>query len=162
MSKLTIRVDPKTGKNYLPRHLRDEGFTGKIEVLVNALTVTFIKPGSDLASVDKSLDLIRRDIALRRGKEMKGDIEVEDRNNPKTNLPTRQLEVADSGPHPIFLKYTRAWLSEVSGYSKGYLCRVATGKISLSRSFIERVCFKLDQPEAELFLLEGAEEHSQP
>ena len=22
MSKLTIRVDPKTGKNYLPRHIR--------------------------------------------------------------------------------------------------------------------------------------------
>ena len=49
MSKLTIRIDPKTGKNYFPRHIRDEGFVGKVEVLVNALTVTFIRPGSDLA-----------------------------------------------------------------------------------------------------------------
>jgi len=54
--------------------------------------------------------------------------------------------------HPLFRKYRREWLSEVTGYSKGYLCRVATGKIPLSRSFIERVCFKLEQPEAELFL----------
>ncbi len=54
--------------------------------------------------------------------------------------------------HPLFLKYTREWLSEVTGFSKGYLCRVATGKVPLSRSFIERVCFKLKECEAELFL----------
>lgn len=54
--------------------------------------------------------------------------------------------------HPIFVKYTRSWLHEVTGYSKGYLCRVATGKISLSRAFIERVCFKLQLPEEDLFL----------
>lgn len=63
--------------------------------------------------------------------------------------------------HPLFTKYKRDWLHEVTGYSKGYLCRVATGKIPLSRSFIERVCFKLNRPENELFLLE-AEAHSAP
>ncbi len=57
-----------------------------------------------------------------------------------------------SRQHPLFIKYRREWLSEVTGYSKGYLCRVATGKISLSRAFIERVCFTLEQPEAELFV----------
>jgi len=61
--------------------------------------------------------------------------------------------------HPLFVKYNRAWLNKVTGYSKGYLCRVATGKIPLSRPFIERVCFKLGQPEEELFLLNAA--HSQ-
>lgn len=59
--------------------------------------------------------------------------------------------------HPLFLKYTREWLGEVTGFSKGYLSRVATGKVSLSRSFIERVCFKLNESEAELFLPEMAE-----
>lgn len=54
--------------------------------------------------------------------------------------------------HPLFIKYTRDWLHERTGYSKGYLSRVATGKILLSRSFIERVCFSLEQPEEELFL----------
>ncbi|KKN86952.1 hypothetical protein LCGC14_0262210 [marine sediment metagenome] len=53
--------------------------------------------------------------------------------------------------HPLFYKYTRDWLSKVTGYSKGYLSRVATGKIPLSRSFVERVCFKLGEPESELF-----------
>ncbi|MBA7637669.1 hypothetical protein ES703_45315 [subsurface metagenome] len=62
--------------------------------------------------------------------------------------------------HPLFHKYTRDWLHEVTGYSKGYLCRVATGKIPLSRSFIERVCFTLKQPEEELFLPNAAEGHS--
>lgn len=57
--------------------------------------------------------------------------------------------------HPVFFKYTRDWLNKVTGFSKGYLSRVATGHVPLSRSFRERVCFTLDQPEAELFLPEG-------
>ena len=62
--------------------------------------------------------------------------------------------------HPLFIKYTRDWLHEVTGFSKGYLCRVATGKVPLSRSFVERVCFKLNQPEAELFLPDAIEAQS--
>jgi len=54
--------------------------------------------------------------------------------------------------HPIFIKYRRDWLHEVTGFSKGYLSRVATGKLPLSRAFVERVCFKLGLPESELFL----------
>ncbi|MBA7716539.1 hypothetical protein ES703_125612 [subsurface metagenome] len=62
--------------------------------------------------------------------------------------------------HPLFHKYTRGWLSEVTGYSKGYLSRVATGKIPLSRSFVERVCFKLGKPESELFMANTIKTHS--
>ncbi len=54
--------------------------------------------------------------------------------------------------HPLFYKYTRDFLHEVTGFSKGYLSRLSTGKCPLRRSFIERVCFKLGQPEEELFL----------
>lgn len=64
--------------------------------------------------------------------------------------------------HPLFIKYKRDWLHKVTGYSKGYLCRVATGKIPLSRSFIERVCFKLNKPEMELFLPDAAKAQSTP
>ncbi len=60
--------------------------------------------------------------------------------------------------HPLFIKYKRNWLHEVTGYSFGYLSRVATGKIPLSRSFIARVCFKLGQPESELFLPDAVSE----
>ncbi|MBA7622981.1 hypothetical protein ES703_30368 [subsurface metagenome] len=59
--------------------------------------------------------------------------------------------------HPIFIKYTRIWLHEVTGYSKGYLCRVATGKIPLGRLFVEKAAAALGEPAGSLFLLEGAE-----
>jgi len=62
--------------------------------------------------------------------------------------------------HPLFIRYRRDWLHKVTGYSKGYLSRVATGRISLTRSFIERVCFKLKRPEEELFLPDREEEAS--
>jgi len=59
--------------------------------------------------------------------------------------------------HPIFFKYRRDWLHEVTGFSKGYLSRVSTGKLPLSRAFVERVCFKLGLPESELFLPDKSE-----
>lgn len=64
--------------------------------------------------------------------------------------------------HPLFTKYTRDWLHKATGYSKGYLCRVATGRVLLSRSFIERICFKLNKPETELFLPDAAKAQSTP
>ena len=64
--------------------------------------------------------------------------------------------------HPLFIKYNRDWLHEVTGFSKGYLSRVATGRVSLSRSFIDRICFKLGEPEKKLFLPNPAEEYQTP
>ena len=60
-----------------------------------------------------------------------------------------EILIAD---HPVFTKYKRDWLHQVTGYSKAYLSRIATGKAPLTRSFIERVCFSLKRPEGELFL----------
>lgn len=57
--------------------------------------------------------------------------------------------------HPVFRKYKSEWLHEVTGYSKIYLLRVASGNVPLSRSFIERVSFKLNEPAEELFLLDA-------
>ena len=56
--------------------------------------------------------------------------------------------------HPMFKIYTRSYLSEATGFSLGHLSRVNTGKEHLSRSFIDRCCYKLGRPEKELFLLE--------
>ena len=158
MAKIKIRIDPQTGLCYIPKSIRGEGFTGDVALLHNALTVILIKPGSDLASVDRSLDLIKQDIALRREREneIKGGSKMKTRSEAE-RLPTRPEEATQAGQHPIFAKYTRTWLHEVTGYSLGYLCRVATGKIALSRSFIERVCFALGEPEESLFLLSDAE-----
>lgn len=62
--------------------------------------------------------------------------------------------------HPLFEIYTRGHLSKVTGYSKVYLCRVASGKVPLTRAFIDRVCFKLNLPEGKLFLSDAVETHS--
>lgn len=66
MAKVTIKVDPRTGVTYFPKVIRKEGFVGEIEGLANALTFTLIKPGTKLADVVKSLEIILQDIDLRR------------------------------------------------------------------------------------------------
>lgn len=58
--------------------------------------------------------------------------------------------------HPLFEIYTRSHLNKATGYSKVYLCRVASGKVPLTRAFIDRVCFKLKEPAEKLFLLDAA------
>lgn len=58
--------------------------------------------------------------------------------------------------HPVFRKYKSEWLHELTGYSKIYLSRVASGNVPLSRSFIERVSFRLNEPAQALFLLDAA------
>ena len=59
--------------------------------------------------------------------------------------------------HPLFVKYRRDWLHEMTGYSKSYLSRVAIGREPLSRAFIERVCYRLGASESELFLTDPEE-----
>lgn len=153
MAKITIRVDPRTGVTYFPKEIRQEGFIGKIEGLPNALTFTLIKPGSKLADVESSLKIILADIALRRGQEVDANPKMEDEEPAK--LPTGEKEIAPTGCHPLFAKYPPALLSEATGYSRGYLSRLATGRVSVSRSFVQRMCYKFGKPEAELFLPEG-------
>jgi len=65
MAKFTIRVDRKTGMTYFPKEIREEGFVGQIEGLPNALTFTLIKPGTKLSDVQRSLQIVVQDIALR-------------------------------------------------------------------------------------------------
>ena len=62
--------------------------------------------------------------------------------------------------HPLFEKYTRDWLHKMTGFSKGYLSRVSTGRVPLTLSFVAQVCFKLNKPEAELFLPDAVQSQS--
>ena len=57
----------------------------------------------------------------------------------------------NDGRHPVFAKYTREWLSDLTGYSKIYLSHVASGRVPLSRAFIDRVSLKVGESEEELF-----------
>jgi len=147
MASITIWVNPKTGQNYLPRDIRNDGFNGKIECLVSSITLLLIKPSSKLTDVHASLRILSDDIALRLQSQEK-----------KSETKSRELlpqpptvEQAGRTIHPIFMKYSRGWLSQITGYSKGYLCRVATGHIHPSKSFIERCCYNLRATKEELF-----------
>lgn len=62
--------------------------------------------------------------------------------------------------HPLFKIYTRDYLHQVTGFSKGYLSRVATGKVPLTRNFVDLVCHRLNRPEEELFLPDAVQSRS--
>ena len=147
MAKITISVNPRTGGSYFPREIRKAGFCGKIDGFLDLLTCLLVLPGSTLTDVERSLKIILDDVALRK--------EGAENMNSKVEDQEQLVEVVQGGPHPIFQKYTRAWLNEVTGYSKGYLCRVAIGKIPLSRSFMKRACLAVGETPAELFLLDA-------
>jgi len=148
MASITIWVNPKTGQNYLPRDIRNDGFRGKVECVVSSITLLLIKPSSKLADVHASLRIIRDDIALRMESEEK-NLEAKSEGGP---IKPAMVEQDGRAMHPIFWKYSRTWLSQVTGYSKGYLCRVAKGHIHPSKSFVDRVCFRLHGTREELFL----------
>ena len=151
---LKIRIDPRSGSSYFPKGVRREGFVGVVEGLVSALTLTLIRTGSKLADIEASLEIVLQDIYLRRKQEVDGGEKVE---GVVRNLPVGQSEGESGEKHPVFVIYTRGWLHKVTGFSKGYLSRVATGKLPLSRAFVERVCFKMGFPESELFLHDKSE-----
>lgn len=147
MAIVKITVDSKTGSAYFPKKIREGGFVGQMDGMPYALTLTLIKPGAKPADVQQSLEIMLQDLALQRHYEEGNNI-TEGENEPKA-----EGHKAQAMPqHPLFLKYTRDWLHRETGYSKGYISRIATGKIPLARFFIERVCVKLQRPEAELFL----------
>jgi hypothetical protein len=56
-----------------------------------------------------------------------------------------------NGQPPLFYKYKKEYLSEVTGYSLVYLCRVARGSVPLKQKFIDICCFKLGESEEALF-----------
>ncbi len=65
--KTKIRINPVTQLAYIPDALIKEGFTGDVEALANAKTITLFKPGATLDEIEKSIEIILADIRLRKG-----------------------------------------------------------------------------------------------
>ena len=63
--KKKISINPQTGISYIPKDLVSNGYIGDVEILINAVTATLIKPGTDLQSVKRSLEITIQDIELR-------------------------------------------------------------------------------------------------
>jgi uncharacterized protein YheU (UPF0270 family) len=63
--KKRISINPVTGIVYIPKDILHSGYSGEVEILINAVTATLIKPGTDLQSVKRSLEITIQDIDLR-------------------------------------------------------------------------------------------------
>lgn len=63
--KRKISINPKTCITYIPKDLVEAGYSNEVELLSNAITVTLIKPKTDLKSVKRSLEIVIQDIELR-------------------------------------------------------------------------------------------------
>ena len=61
MPKINVN---QAGYAYLPKDLRDEGYSGELDTLQNHLTLVLFKPGSDLESRKESLELLVSDLEL--------------------------------------------------------------------------------------------------
>ena len=67
MAMLRMKVPcKKPYRAYLPEELLEEGFVGDVEILADAFTATMIKPGANLSQVKESLQIMIKDIDLRR------------------------------------------------------------------------------------------------
>lgn len=64
MPKFRVRVDSKSGLAYIPKEVREQGFTGECEGLPDAFTFTLVKPGSSLAQVKRGLQLTLKQLDL--------------------------------------------------------------------------------------------------
>jgi len=62
--KRTIQVY-KTGHAFLGKNVAEDGYTGEIEALFNAVTIILIKPNTSLENVKRSLEITIQDIDLR-------------------------------------------------------------------------------------------------
>lgn len=60
-----VKVNPNTGVLYIPKDLLDDGFTGDMDALSNAMTFTIIHPSANLERVKESLEIMLMDIDLR-------------------------------------------------------------------------------------------------
>jgi len=66
--KRRIRINPKTKLAYIPEDIVREGFAEDVDAYANAMTLTLVHPKASLEDVEKSLEIVLRDIRLRMGK----------------------------------------------------------------------------------------------
>jgi len=66
--KKSVRIGEKPPHPlYLPKDLVKEGFVGDVEIMANAKTVVILHPKASLDEIAESLEIILKDINLRRG-----------------------------------------------------------------------------------------------
>ena len=60
----TIRIDKKTGFAYIPKDIRDEGYSGNVEIMSNSSALVIFNPGTTTETIVKSLRIMQQDLQL--------------------------------------------------------------------------------------------------
>jgi len=60
----TIRIDKKTGFAYIPKDIRDEGYSGNVEIMSNSSALVMFNPYTPIETIIKSLKIIQQDLQL--------------------------------------------------------------------------------------------------
>ena len=66
-----VIINPKTRLAYIPQQIVDSGYSGEVETIANAVTVTLIKPNTPLEDIKRSLEITIQDIELQMKQERK-------------------------------------------------------------------------------------------
>jgi len=61
----TIRIDNKSGQAYIPKDVRESGFTGNTELIYRDFVLLLIRPGIPLNSAVSNLKTIVKDLEQR-------------------------------------------------------------------------------------------------
>lgn len=58
-----------SGTAYLGRQAPEDGYIGEVDAFFNAFTITLVKPGTNLETLKRSLQIVLQDIELRMSQE---------------------------------------------------------------------------------------------
>lgn len=64
--KGTISIPKNSNIVWMPKAVKQAGFTGKVECLFDAATIVLLHPNASLDDVERSLKLLLEDVQIRR------------------------------------------------------------------------------------------------
>lgn len=68
-----LRISERNPVVWIPKIILDAGFKGRVPFLVNCYTVVLLHPKATLQDIEKSLEIIKEDVKLRRKSELMKD-----------------------------------------------------------------------------------------
>lgn len=64
--KRRIVINKRARIAHIPKEIIDEGLYGVVEGYADAVTLTLVKPGTSLRDVERSLEIVLKDVQFRR------------------------------------------------------------------------------------------------
>jgi len=84
--RIKVKINPKTGVIYLPKHIVENGFNGEVDVFGAGSVLVITHPAADVMAIKESITLVAKDI----------DLTPRSRSRRSTHLPKSQ-EIGQNG-----------------------------------------------------------------